>query len=137
MLGEAFLLRIRARLVPWRPSTGFDGIPSLLTLHVKIYSLKYTTLPLFTDFEKNRAMEDVGTPDPHQNPHHPFEEPERYRAFEEGWVARGNGQPRTSIPYPLSQPEKALAWLDGWTTIDQRTHDDPVPDERAALAREA
>lgn len=64
-------------------------------------------------------MDDDRTPDPHQNPHHPFEEPDCYRAFEEGWMTRQDGGPRTAIPYPLSQPERALAWLDGWTAADQ------------------
>jgi hypothetical protein len=59
-------------------------------------------------------MSDDPAPDPTQNPYHPYEETDRYRAFRDGWVAHRRQRPRTAVPVPLSQPGRALAWLDGW-----------------------
>ncbi|PQJ35146.1 hypothetical protein BSZ35_11555 [Salinibacter sp. 10B] len=66
----------------------------------------------------NTSSEDTRSPDPFQNPYHPFEEPECYRAFREGWDARQQDEGRTQNPYPMSDFRPALSWLDGWTVAD-------------------
>ncbi len=53
--------------------------------------------------------------DPDQNPYHPYNETDCYRAFRDGWSARREGRPRSANPYPFAQVSEALAWLDGWT----------------------
>ena len=63
-----------------------------------------------------------------QNPYHPFEETDRYRAFQEGWEARCDGRLRMANPYALSRIEQSLAWLDGWTAARER---DRNPDPEA------
>lgn len=119
-------------------STEQSGRTGPLPFYIQIRKSKQThAFPLHPQLKKNRIMEDVRTPDPHQNPHHPFEEPGCYRAFEEGWGARRDGQPRISIPYPLSQPEKALSWLDGWTAADRGNDNGSGADTRTALPRGA
>jgi ribosome modulation factor len=50
-----------------------------------------------------------------QNPYHPFDETDAYRAFQEGWMAQRTGAARSASPYPFSRTREALAWLDGWT----------------------
>jgi len=54
-------------------------------------------------------------PSPFRAPYNPFDEPDAYRAYQEGWTARAEQKPRTANPYPLSRPDAARAWLDGWT----------------------
>lgn len=54
-------------------------------------------------------------PSPFRAPYNPFDEPEVYQAYQEGWTARSQRRPRTDNPYPLSRPDEARAWLDGWT----------------------
>ncbi len=66
----------------------------------------------------NDTSDETHTLNPFQNPYHPFEETERYRAFQEGWNARKNGEARTQNPFALSEFQLALAWLDGWTMAD-------------------
>jgi len=63
------------------------------------------------------------TLDPHQNPYHPFEETDRYRAFQNGWEAQTQQASPTVNPYNLSRPEQALAWLDGWTAAREQQAD--------------
>ena len=53
--------------------------------------------------------------EPTQNPYHPYEDVERYRAFRDGWEAHHRQAPRAENPYPLARSGLALAWLDGWT----------------------
>jgi hypothetical protein len=55
------------------------------------------------------------SPDPDENPYHPYQETDRYRAFRNGWAAHHRQEPLTSNPFPLAQIGCALAWLDGWT----------------------
>lgn len=59
------------------------------------------------------------TPDPHQTPYHPFDEPTQYRAFEEGWAARKAGEAISSVPYSLARADQALAWMDGWRAAEE------------------
>lgn len=54
-------------------------------------------------------------PSPFRAPYNPFDAPDAYRAYQEGWTARTEQTPRTANPYPLSCPVEARAWLDGWT----------------------
>lgn len=61
------------------------------------------------------SMNDDLSPNPDQNPYHPYEETKRYRAFRDGWAAQRHQRPRTANPFPLARIGCALAWLDGWT----------------------
>lgn len=61
--------------------------------------------------------------DSDQNPYHPYDEIDRYRAFRDGWVARREGRSCAANPYPFAQVSEALAWLDGWTAAAEEEPD--------------
>ena len=60
-------------------------------------------------------MSESTTPAPDQNPYHPYEETDRYRAFREGWAAQQRGEPQAAVPFSFGETSRVLAWLDGWT----------------------
>jgi hypothetical protein len=80
-------------------------------------------------------MHEDDLPELHQNPYHPFDETERHRAFQNGWAARREREPRTANPHNLSRVGKALAWLDGWTAAREQERDPDADPWRAVVGR--
>ena len=62
-------------------------------------------------------------PEIDQNPYHPYEETDRYRAFRDGCTAQREQRPRSANPYPFAQISRVLAWLDGWTAASEDTNE--------------
>jgi ribosome modulation factor len=80
-------------------------------------------------------MPDNETLDPHQTPYHPFEETDRYQAFQNGWEAQRQGASPTANPYSLSRAEQALAWLDGWTAAREQEGEAAGTSDRAVVGQ--
>jgi len=73
---------------------------------------------------------DLGS-DPAQNPYNPFEETDRYRAFQNGWRARFGDLSGTGTAYPFADAGSAHAWLDGWRAAQEARPKTEQDDRRA------